>query len=70
MDIIPKQAQITSIENTSNKKIVINAQAENYEYLGYLKAKIKADNILVNVVSSSGQKQDGLVKVTIEGELP
>ena len=70
MDIIPKQAQITSIENTQDKKIVINAQAENYEYLGYLNAKIKADNILVNVVSSSGQKQDGIVKVTIEGELP
>lgn len=70
MDIIPKQAHLVSIENTTNKKTTIVAQAEKYEYLGYLKAKIKADNILTNVVSSSGQKQDGYVKVTIEGELP
>ena len=70
MDIIPKQANLVSIENTSGKKITIVAQSEKYEYLGYLKAKIKADNILTNVVSSSGQKQDGFVSVTIEGELP
>lgn len=67
---IPKEVQITSIENTSGTHIVIKAQSETYQQLGYLKAKIKEDGILTNVVSDSSQKQDGVVKVTIEGELP
>lgn len=70
MFIIPQEVQITSIENTSGTHIVINAQAERYEQLGYLKGKIKADGILLNVVSDSSQKQEGIVKVTIEGDLP
>ena len=70
MNVVPIKAQITSIQNTETKHIVINAQSENYEQLGYFIAKIKADTILTNVVSSSGQKQDGIVKVTIEGDLP
>lgn len=72
MFIIPKGVQITSIENTSGDTIVINAQASTYEQLGYLKAKIKEDGILTNVVSDSGQKQaqDGLVVTTIQGSLP
>lgn len=70
MWVIPKEVQITSIENTSGTHIVINAQSETYQQLGYLKAKLKEDGILTNVVSDSGQKQDNLVKVTIEGELP
>lgn len=69
---IPKGVQITSIENTTDTKIVINAQASTYEQLGFLKAKIKEDEILVNVVSDSGRKdaQDSLIKTTIEGDLP
>lgn len=70
MWIVPKEVQITSIENTSGTSIVINAQSETYQQLGYLKAKLKEDGILINVVSDSGQKQDNLVKVTIKGELP
>ncbi len=69
---IPKGVQITSIENTSGTKIVINAQANTYDQLGYLKAGIKNYNILTNVISDSGQKttQDGPITTTIEGDLP
>lgn len=70
MAIIPKQVQLTSIENTTDKQIVINAQSEKYEHLGYFKAKLKADNILINVTSTSGIKENGVVKVIIEGTLP
>jgi Tfp pilus assembly protein PilN len=72
MFIIPKGVQITSIENTSGDTIVINAQSSTYEQLGYLKSKIKEDEILLNVVSDSGTKegQTGLIKTVIEGELP
>lgn len=70
MFVIPADVQVTSIENTTGKHVVINAQASQYEQLGYFKAKLKADNILLNVKSNSGVKQDSLVKVTIEGDLP
>lgn len=70
MFTIPEKVQITSIENTRGTHIVIQAQAVDYDQLGYFKAKLKTDNILTNVVSSSGVKQDGIVRVTIEGELP
>lgn len=70
MFTIPEKVQITSIENTTGTHIVIQAQASDYDQLGYFKAKIKTDNILKDVVSTSGVKQGGIVKVTIEGELP
>ena len=72
MYIIPQGVQITSIENTVGSDIVINAQSETYEQLGYLKSKIKEDGILLDVQSDSGQKegQTGLVKAVIEGKLP
>lgn len=70
MFTIPEKVQITSIENTTGTHVVIQAQASDYDQLGYFKAKLKTDNILTNVVSTSGVKQDGIVKVTIEGELP
>lgn len=70
MYIIPKGVQITSIENTTGTHIVISAQSERYEELGYFKGNLKAQGILINVVSDSGQKQENVVKVTIEGDLP
>lgn len=70
MFVVPKNVQITSIENTSGSHIVITARAEQYEQLGYFKGRLKTDNILTNVVSDSGQKQNNVVTVTIEGELP
>lgn len=70
MSIIPENVQLTSIENTSGTHIVINAQSNKYEQLGYLKAKIKADVILTNVISTAGQKDNNIVTVKIEGDLP
>lgn len=73
MSAIPRQVQITEIENTSQSEgrhIVINAQSKYYDELGYFKAKIKEDRILTNVVSTQGEKQGEFVKVVIEGDLP
>lgn len=69
---IPKGVQITSIENTTGNKIIINAQANTYEQLGYFKVSIRNDGILTNVVSDNAQKQtqEGVVKTSIEGTLP
>lgn len=63
MSIIPENVQLTSIENTSGTHVVINAQSNKYEQLGYLKAKIKADVILTNVISTAGQKDNNIVTV-------
>ena len=70
MFIIPENVQITSIQNTSDTHIEIYAQSDKYEQLGYLKAKIKSENYLTNVISTAGQKENGVVTVKIEGELP
>ena len=70
MFIIPKQVQITSIENTEENHIVIEAESEKYEQLGYFVAAIKNDGMLQNIQSSSGTKSDSLVQITIEGDLP
>lgn len=70
MSIIPENVQLTSIENTSGTHVIINAQSNKYEQLGYLKAKIKADVILTNVISTAGQKDNNIVTVKIEGDLP
>ena len=70
MFIIPENVQITSIENTTDTHIVIDAKSDKYEQLGYLKAKIKSDVILTNVISTAGQKDNNVVTVRIEGDLP
>lgn len=72
MNVIPKQVQLTSIENTSDKKIVINAQSTKYEQLAYFKARLKSEGILepTSVVSSEAVKEGETVKIVIEGELP
>lgn len=70
--IIPKQVQITSIENPTDKKIVIIAQSEKYEQLAYFKAKLKSEGILnpSSIVSSEAVKDGSNVKIQIEGDLP
>lgn len=72
MYIIPKEVQLTSVENTTGSHIVINAQAERYEQLGYFKVKIANENILKadTVVSTMGTKDGDMVKIVIEGDLP
>ena len=50
--------------------IVIDAQSNKYEQLGYLIAKVKTDVILTNVISTAGQKDNGVITVRVEGDLP
>ena len=69
MFVIPENVQITSIENTTDKHIVIVAQSDKYEPLGYFKAKLNSDRILNDVVSNSGVSDGNVIKVTIEGDL-
>ena len=70
MYVIPDKVQLVSIENATGNSVTIQAQSEDYEQLGYFIATIKTKGILKNVVSSSGIKNDKIVSVTIEGELP
>lgn len=72
MYIIPKEVQLTSIENPSGKKIVINAQSGKYEQLAYFKALLKSKGVLepTSVVSSTAVKESNVVKIVIEGDLP
>lgn len=70
MNEIDESVQITSIQNTKDKHIVIVAQSPKYQGLGYFKTRLKTKNILNDVVSGSSMKQNGVVVVTIEGDLP
>ena len=72
MYTIPVEVQLTSIENTSDRKIVINAQSTKYEQLAYFKAILKSRGVLkpTSVVSSEAVKEGSIVKIVIEGELP
>lgn len=70
MSVIPEQVQLTSIENASGSHVVINAQSSKYEQLGFFVAKLKNDSILTNVVSTAGQKDNNVVTIKIEGDLP
>lgn len=69
---MPQGVQITSIENTNTKHIIIQAQSQKYEQLGYFKAILKTQGILSpdTVVSTTGEKSGDIVKVVIEGDLP
>lgn len=72
MHAIPQGVQITSIENTTAKHIVIQAQSQKYEQLGYFKAILKTQGILSpdTIVSTVGERTGEMVKVVIEGDLP
>ena len=70
MYVIPENVQITSIQNTTGTHIVIEAQSNKYEQLGMFKAKLDTEMILTNVISTSGQQENNVIKVTIEGDLP
>jgi len=69
---IPQGVQILSIETTNTDHVIINAQSEKYEQLGYFKAILKNKGILKpdTIISSAGKKQDGIIRVQIEGDLP
>ena len=70
MFIIPQKVQLLSIKNTEGKHIVIEAVSEKYEQLGYFSVAIKTEGLLENVQSTSGEKSDSLIQITIEGDLP
>ena len=69
MNSIPSNVQLTQIQNTGTK-VTIQAQSDRYEQLGIFIAKLNQDGILANVVSDTSSKQNEVVTVTIEGELP
>ena len=75
--IIPKNVQITSIDNNevtsgneTKQHIVITAQSRQYEQLAYFKASIEKNGYLTSVTSTEGTKNGEYVVVTIEGDLP
>lgn len=70
MFIIPENVQITSIQNTTGTHMVIQAQSDKYEQLGMFKAKLDTGMYLTNVISTSGQQENNVIKVKIEGDLP
>ncbi len=70
MQTIDENVQIKTIENTTDKHIVIIAQSEKYQGLGYFKTKLQTKNILNNVVAGSSMKNGSTITVTIEGDLP
>ena len=70
MVVIPKKVKLISIKNTTSTHIEIRAEAEKYEQLGYFKAVLSTNGILLNVKSTSGQKSGSVVGVVIEGDLP
>lgn len=70
MFVIPQKVKVTSIKNTENSHIVIEAESEKYEQLGYFTSILKTENVLSNIKSTSGSKNGSVVKVTIEGDLP
>ena len=70
MYVMPSEVQLTSIKNETSTHIVIQAQSTSYAQLGYLTASIKTNGILTNVISSSGQKDNNIVTIKIEGDLP
>ena len=70
MTVIPKNVQLSSIENTSGTHVVINAKSAQYEQIAFFKTKLKTESILKNVVSDTGRMEGGYLSVTIEGELP
>lgn len=67
---IPKEVQLLSISNVTDKQVSIVAQSKEYEQLGYFIAKIKNEGILTDVTSTSGEKQGDYILVTITGNLP
>lgn len=70
MYIMPTGVQITSIQNTSATHIEIQAQSNKYEQLGFLVTNMQLEPVLTNVISTAGQKANGVITIKIEGDLP
>ena len=68
---VPRGVQLNSITQTG-RHIVIEAQSQRYEQLGYFKGVLKVQGILNpdTIISSDGEKQGDLIRIRIEGDLP
>ena len=70
MQNIPTGVQLLTLENPSGKSIIITAQANKYDQLGYFKAVLEEEGILTDITTTKGTKQGDLINITITGELP
>ena len=70
MFVIPKKVKLTSIQNTKADHIIIKAEAEKYEQLGYFKAVLSTNGKLKKVKSTRGVKKGEIVEVKKERDLP
>lgn len=70
MYIMPDEVQITSIQNTSDTHVEIQAQSKSYAQLGYLTTNLKVSGVLTNVISTAGEQQNNIITIKIEGDLP
>lgn len=82
--IIPRETKLVSLENTEDRHFVIQARANKYQQLGYLKALLETPTqsgsvqkpILENVKASTGVRyhdedaEEEYILITIEGDLP
>lgn len=69
--IIPEKVQILTLQNDKDSThIVIEAQSDSYEQLGYFKAAIATEVFLTNVKSTSGTMSNNIITTIIEGDLP
>lgn len=67
--VIPKGVQITSIENPTDKKIIIAAQSISYEQLAYFKSVLRQEGILQpDTIVSSQAIKTGDDEMTIDSE--
>ena len=70
MFCIPEEVQLTSIKNTNDSHIVITARSKKIEQLGYFLAQLKSKEYLLNITTTSGNKNGEYINITIEGDLP
>ncbi len=63
-------ASTTDTTGVKTNHVVIEVESAKYEQIAFLIGSIKTDVILTNVISTSGQKESNVIKVTIEGDLP
>ena len=70
MNIIPSSVQIKSIQNTATGHVEILVESSKYEQIAFFIGSIKTEVVLTNVISTSGQKNNDVITVKIEGNLP
>ena len=70
INIMPTGVQVTSIQNTTEKHIVMQVQSTEYDQLGYLTSSLRLQNVLTNVLPSTPQMSNNIITIQIEGDLP